>query len=55
MSLVTVDDPPKVHAHNLVGKDVKNGFVLIEDTKKTWIASLVSTFILFFYFSKVYF
>jgi len=36
VSLVTVDDPPRVHAHNLVGKDTSNGLFYIEDTKKSW-------------------
>ena len=40
VSLVTVDEPAKVHAHNLVGKDARNGLFYIEDTKKSWIQRL---------------
>ena len=47
VSLVTVDDPPKVHAHNLEGKDVKNGFAYIEDTRKDWRIRLLLRIFLF--------
>ncbi|XP_065051077.1 proto-oncogene c-Rel-like [Rhopilema esculentum] len=39
ITLVTADDPVRVHPYNLVGKDVKNGMFHCDETKEQWVRS----------------